>query len=854
MQTPLPPDISSTTNPDVPRGIAEDYAAQTHLPDEMIDSDGTIRPHWRKFVSILDGLGSHELRLRWDHARRLIHENGVTHNVYGDPHGLDRPWGLDLIPLLMPALEWQKVCDGLVQRARLLDALIADLYGPARAVREGLLPPELVWANCGFLRACHGITLPENRWLHLYAADLVKTEDGQYEVLSDRTQAPSGAGYSLENRIVLSQTLPGAFRQCNVERLAPFFAALRDTLSSLAPANQDNPRIVLLTPGPLNETYFEQTFLAKYLGYALVQGNDLTVRDGHVYLKTVGKLQKVDVILRRVDDDYCDPLELYAASYLGVPGLVQAVRQRNVTVANALGTGLLQAPGFLPFLPELCRQLLGERLQLPSVPTWWCGQPKELQFVLEHLEQMVIKPAYPTRGEDPVFGQELSKEHLSELAHKIKAHPEKYVAQNQLMSCTTPALIDDHIQPRRFVIRPYLAAHRGSYTAMEGALTRITPSKDSLVVSMQRGGGSKDTWILSEGTVSQMTLLQAPAAPIALRRGVGDLPSRNAEDLFWLGRYLERVGTEVRLARAALQRMTSKNDDDNHAGRILAEALEGDEAAPREPGNVSEFIEEVMGDDKKGGLQGIVTQTHRLTKVLRDRLPPDAWSITEQLYETVSTYEIDPEHPAADWARLLDSIIVSVAALLGLADDSMMSSRSWRFLGMGRRIERTIFTADLLEHTFGSDGNDPVLLQAVIEIAESAFAYRRRYLARLEAPAIVDLMVADESNPRAIAFQLARISRHLAELPRDPMHPNGDRDQQLMRELREFIQSANLVELCGPAEDGTRKPLIAFLASISERTAKLSEAIAQLYFTHAAISRNLGQIGEEPAPGKEAEA
>jgi uncharacterized circularly permuted ATP-grasp superfamily protein/uncharacterized alpha-E superfamily protein len=853
MQTPLPPDISHT-NPDVPRGIAEDYAEHSHLPDEMLDSEGAVRPHWRKFISILDALGAHELRLRWDHARRLIHENGVTHNVYGDPHGLDRPWGLDLVPLLMPAKEWQGVSDGLIQRARLLDALVADLYGPARTIREGLLPPELVWANCGFLRSCHGITLPENRWLHLYAADLVKTSEGQYEVLSDRTQAPSGAGYTLENRIVLSQTLPGAFRHCNVERLAPFFAALRDTLGSLAVTNQDNPRIVLLTPGPLNETYFEQTFLAKYLGYALVQGNDLTVRDGHVYLKTVGQLQKVDVILRRVDDDFCDPLELYAASYLGVPGLVQAVRQRNVTVANALGTGLLQAPGFLPFLPALCRQLLGEQLQLPSVATWWCGQPKELQFVLENLAQMVIKPAYPTRGEDPVFGQELTKDQITELTRKIKTHPERYVAQNQLMSCTTPALIDDQVQPRRFVIRPYLAAHRGSYTVMNGALTRITPSKDSLVVSMQRGGGSKDTWILSEGQVSQMTLLAAPAAPLALRRGVGDLPSRNAEDLFWLGRYLERVGTEVRLARAALQRMTSRNDDDRHAGHILAEALQGGETQPADLENVSEFIDEVMGDDKKGGLQGIVAQTHRLTKVLRDRLPPDAWSITEQLYETVTNYEIDLDAPAADWEKLLDNMVVAVAALLGLADDSMMSSRSWRFLGMGRRIERTIFTAELLKHTFINAGDDPVLLQAVVEIAESAFAYRRRYLARLEAPAIVDLLVVDESNPRAIAFQLARIARHLEELPRDPAHPNGDRDQQLLAELRTSIQNANILALCVPAEDGSRKALEEFLSDISERTGQLSEAIAQLYFTHAAISRTLGQIGEDTAVGKEAEA
>src|SRR5579862_6611375 len=579
MQTPLTPDISDS-RPDRPRGIAEGYADHSPLPDEMMEPDGSIRPHWRSFVAMLDEMGARERRQRWDHARRLIHENGVTHNVYGDPHGLDRPWGLDLIPLLIPAEQWQRLCDGLIQRARLLDALVADLYGAARTVREGLLPPELVWANPGFLRPCHGAVPLHNRWLHLYAADLAKSAEGQYEVLSDRTQAPSGGGYSLENRIVLSRTLPVAFRQSNVERLAPFFAALRETLASFAPGNRDNPRIALLTPGPYNETYFEQSFLANYLGYALVQGNDLTVRDAKVYLKTVGALQRVDVILRRVDDHFCDPLELYSGSYLGVPGLLEAVRRGNVVVANALGTGVLQAAGFLPFLPGLCRHLLGEELKLPSVPTWWCGQPAELRFVLEHLPQLVIKSAYPTQGEDPIFGHELTRDELGHLAKKIEAHPSKYVAQEEVTASSAPAFVDDRLQPRRFVVRPFLVAHKDSYEVMNGALTRITP-EDSLVVSLQRGGGSKDTWILSDGFVSQMTLLTLSNRPIPFSRGVGDLPSRFADDLFWLGRYAERAASQVRLARAAIRNMMEERGGaESHSGQVLAAALQGGYTRP----------------------------------------------------------------------------------------------------------------------------------------------------------------------------------------------------------------------------------------------------------------------------------
>src|SRR6202790_4897519 len=439
------------------RGFADNYGSDSPFPDEMVKPDRTLRPHWREFVSLLDELPSGEFGHRRDLARRLIHQNGVTHNVYGDPNGLDRPWSLDFIPLLIAGAHWDSISEGLIQRARLLDRLLADLDGPADTVFSGVLPPELLWANPGFLRPCHGIRLPQGRWLHLYAADLVRNETGQFEVLSDRTQAPSGAGYTLENRIVLSRALPSVFRQCKVQRLAPFFVSLRETLASLACVNHENPRVVLLTPGPYNETYFEHSYLARYLGYSLVQGNDLTVRDTIVYMKTLGGLQRVDVILRRVDDNFCDPLELFSDSYLGIPGLLQAIRRGHVAVANAVGAGVLQAPGFLPFLPSLCRHLLGEELKLPSVQTWWCGQAAELAYVLEHLQELVIKSAYPTVGEDPVFGPSLTRDEIAELARKIKDRPGKYVAQKQVMSCTAPALIGESLQPRRFVVRSYLA-------------------------------------------------------------------------------------------------------------------------------------------------------------------------------------------------------------------------------------------------------------------------------------------------------------------------------------------------------------------------------------------------------------
>jgi uncharacterized circularly permuted ATP-grasp superfamily protein len=533
-----------------------DYPPRTGMPDELFDSAGEVRPHWELFLASLRELGLPELTRRWNEAKHLIHENGVTYNVYGDPRGMNRPWQLDPIPQLISQSDAETLEQGLIQRGRLLEILMQDLYGPQRTLATGLLPRQLVIHNPAFLRSCHNINVPANRYLHLYAANIGRGADGIFRVLGDRTQSPSGAGYALENRIVLSRMLPDAFRECQVQRLAPFFRTLRDTLRSIGPHNRDNPRIVLLTPGPYNETYFEHAYLARYLGYTLVEGADLTVRDNHVFLKVLGGLQPVDVILRRLDDDYCDPLELRPDSFLGVPGLVQAVLAGNVAVANALGTGLLETPALLAFLPGLCRHFLGEDLRLPSVATWWCGERVACEYVLAHLDELVIKPALASTRLEPVFVDELSRVQREELIVRIRARPGDYVGQQRLTLSTTPVLEGKRLQPRHLVLRTYLAAHDDSFLMMPGGLTRVSAAADTMVVSMQRGGGSKDTWVLSDAPVSEVSLLQPGGQPVALNRGGNDLPSRVADNLYWLGRYVERAEALTRLLRAVFVRLT----------------------------------------------------------------------------------------------------------------------------------------------------------------------------------------------------------------------------------------------------------------------------------------------------------
>jgi uncharacterized circularly permuted ATP-grasp superfamily protein len=533
--------------------------------------------------------------------------------------------------------------------------------------------------------------VPGRRFLHLYAADLGRSPDGTYFVLRDRTQAPSGAGYALENRIVLSRMLPETFRDCRVQRLSLFFQTLRDSLRSIAPGGPDHPRVVLLTPGPYNETYFEHAFLARYLGYTLVEGADLTIRDDRVYLKLLGGLQPVDVILRRLDDDYCDPLELRGGSFLGVPGLVQAVRAGNVVLANALGSGLVESPALLAYLPALCRHLLGEDLKLPSVSTWWCGEHDAREHVLANLDRMVIKRTFPTSRRGPVFGESLGFSQRKDLVEAVRARPHDFVGQEQLRLSTTPVLVGGQIRPRHLVLRSFLTSAGASYAVMPGGLTRVSSADGTLDVTMQEGGGSKDTWVVSDSPVSDFSLLPPTVQAVDLSRGGGDLPSRVADDLYWLGRFVEGA---VRLLRVILVRITEQSGlADVPELLCLLRALTyqtktypgflGEGAEERIASPVKELLAVVFEVKRPGSLASMVDSLHRLAGRVRDRISTDMWRILSSL-----DLEADPDDPTARRALsevidLLDRKVITLAAFGGLVAEGMTRGQGWRFLDAG---------------------------------------------------------------------------------------------------------------------------------------------------------------------------
>jgi uncharacterized circularly permuted ATP-grasp superfamily protein/uncharacterized alpha-E superfamily protein len=839
------------------RLLSTSYPQTAGVYDEMSAAPGVLRPHWNVFINSLSEIGEQELGRRWKTARQRIRENGVTYNVYGDPLGMDRPWNLDAIPLMISPSEWSQLETGLIQRARLLNLILADLYGPQQLLRGGLIPPALVFGNPGFRRPCHGVRVAGNTYLHLLAVDLARGPDGDWWVISDRTQAPSGAGYALENRIVMAETFPDLFREFQVKRLASFFRSFRDTLLRLSPIKRDNPRVVLLTPGPFNETYFEHSYLARYLGFTLVQGGDLTVRDNRVFLKTLEGLKQVDVILRRLDDSFCDPIELRSDSFLGVAGLVEAARAGNVTVANALGSGLIETSAFMPFLPGLGQRMLGEKLKLPTAATWWCGQPKALRYVIDNLDFLIVKPAFPSKGMEPVFGGKLSADERSRLISRINESPHEFAGQELLNLSTVPVWSEEHgLTPRRVVLRVYLAAEGDSWVVIPGGLARVSPSIDTPVVSMQRGGGSKDTWVLSDGPVDTFSLQRARYIPADLSRGVvSDLPSRAADHIFWLGRYAERSEHLARMLRCILIRFTGQlgatDESEWESLMKMHNCLESPHArlSTDEPQGHSdpmrdleqEILSRIFEEQRSDSLTAILNRAGRSAAQVRDRLSSDLLRIVSQ-FGSMARVADSPAWgyvSVGDALAVLNGCIGTLASLRGIEMENMTRGPGWHFLSIGRRLERSIHLVKLFRTIIV-----PFTLQTwpalemLLEVADSSMAYRSRYFTILQPAPVLDLLMNEEVNPRSLAFQMKDLSEHCRSLSSMPSGAGWPiLKQKRLEEAASNLFREDVRMLSEPGAEAPRVRLDELLAEVDAALPALSNAITHAYFSHVEAVR-----------------
>ncbi len=779
--------------------------------DELHQSDGSIRPHWKVIQDGLDALGPVVLARRWEEARRLIRDNGITYAGPTDPGGVRRPWELDPIPAVLPDSDWDILRHGLCQRIYLLEKILDDLYGPQELIKSGVLPPYLVYADPNFLRPCVGLCVPPGSRLLMASCDVLRDNSGRWLVIRDRTQSPSGFGYILENRLVVARMFGELFRESKALPLAPFFQGLRRRLGEFAEC-ADSDKTVLLSGGPAQAGYFEDAYLAQYLGCTLVEAGDLTVRGSQVFLKMLDGLQKVGSILRRVRDVDSDPLELHSPGWSGIPGLTQAVRAGNVIVTNGLGSGLIESPGLAAYLDDCCRFLLGSPLKIQSLPSRWCGDPTHLQWVRENFEQLVIRrttyrqPVGSPNQQRLWFVSNLTPPQRQQLWSEIEQNPRTYVGQQFCRSSSFPSLAAHQLTPKSGHFRFFLGAGGGSpgsgqgfhrpnampYELLPGGLVRTRQESfrsDHALI------GSKDLWCIgSQGrsspvTESDSTIISkalppssrpwtgvAPSKPLVLTRFGGDLPSRSADNFYWLGRYVERLEFLVRAARVALKTVIEFPHLHHLENLLLSYWPCFSNSLPTASGTagsaqnlsvwqqVAGWIRDGQGAD---GLLTLLSRTQALSGSLSDRLSSDSLQVIHNLRFQPQAFR-EPNHAL----QYLESLSIPLWAWSGIVAQSLHRGHGHRFLEIGHAFERAWQGRALLYLLNLAKGMDDVseshvLLEFALEVADSSRVYRRRYQTRLEAPAALDLLLVDSENPRSIAYQLQRLKICMDGLPRE---------------------------------------------------------------------------------------
>lgn len=869
--------------------LLTDYPNARGNFDEMLDASHQPRAHWRTFIERLADEPANVMRQRTEIVQRKVRENGVTYNIYDDSKGVQRPWDLNVLPLILPHDEWSKIEAAVIQRASLLNHILIDVYGKQELLAQGSLPAALIHGHAGFLRPCHNMPHYDNIALHFHAVDLARAPNGRWWVVGDRTQAPSGAGYALENRFVIARAFPELFRDLKIRHLAGFFSTMLESLShwgrlcasnsindngSTLPANE-NPLIVLFTPGPYNETYHEQSFLARYLGVPLVEGSDLTVRNGMVWLKTLSGLQRVHVIMRRVDDEFCDPLELRADSALGVAGLTEVARKGNVLIANSLGSNLLESGALLGFLPSLSEKILGEPLKMPSVGTWWCGEPAALEEVIAKLDQLIIKPSFPQLRQFPVFGKDLKGSARAAFISKMRAHPQNFVAQDLVQLSQAPVWKPG--PPARLTtsaigLRVYACATPGGYVVMPGGLTRVATGPDGRVLAMQRGGGSKDTWVQASGKADNVSTPARNKSSLDLVREDTHLSSRVAENLYWFGRYAERCDNISRLMRTTLDLLINTPPEFRHNEWPTIQALcvwshlitvpiisQADELAKTQSQSQSQsqgqtqsqtqgqlvqsgessppllmsdaqiesaLLLAVVSPDVPG-LANQLQHLYRIASHLRERLSLDNWRTLNQMMQRFSNSE--QALTLSDATTMLDEAISYLMTLAGFALDGMTRDKGWRFLSIGRRIERLQFLCTLLQHGLAMKTGSN--LDWLLEMADSIVTYRSRYMARPEWSSVLDLLLLDENNPRSVVFQLEGVLNYLNKLA-DTYGPCGAEVlDPLLKELT-ALEPATDVRAGNPE-------IIDLLMRISRASGLVSEQIGLRFFSYTGDGQQL---------------
>jgi uncharacterized circularly permuted ATP-grasp superfamily protein/uncharacterized alpha-E superfamily protein len=858
----------ASSGPDLTQRVAAHAGAGApgHY-DELRGGAGSagLAPHWQEFFAALPEDALADMDRKGRELARQVHDNGITYNIYADRDGPQRPWSVDLFPLIIPADEWQRIESGVLQRARLLEAIIADAYGSQRLLRESLVPPALVQGHPGYLRAMQGVQPAGGRHLHILAFDLARGADGRWVLVSQRAEAPSGLGYLLENRMLVARQFALPHEAVNVRPLAGVYRELVESLKRLSPAGARS-HVALLTPGPYNETYFEHAYLARELGLTLAEGGDLTVRDQRLYLRTLGGLEPVHILLKRLDDAFLDPLELRADSTLGVPGLLQAVRAGNVVMANAPGAAFLESPALLGFLPALCERLLGQKLELPALDTFWCGERAAMHEVLQRLEQGVIKPTWPGEFE-PVLAPGLDAEARAQWTRRIMENPERHTVQNHLPLAQLPtwdaslkATDARAIVPRHYTLRVFaLAGGRNDWYVLPGGLARIAPVH-SESASMQRGGSSADVWVKAS-TQLELAVASSPSsilAPAARRKRL--VTSRAAENLFWLGRYTERAENSVRLARLCLGSQEAETPSSQRTLTWLEDLARRHGLLPEAPASerpeiiyLSQrarrlrleraLVVELDAWQRNSGVGYNLRALKNAASTVRERLSIEQWNT---IIDCVDHFERDcheanagPGYSSGQAMAALNHASTMLAAILGAQSDRMTRDDGWQLLSIGRHLERLGILAHALDLAVAAGllkapAEDGSGFAALLALFDSTITYQAQHQQSRTLPALLDLLVLDDENPRALASVTRNLRRRLGMLA-GASHEAPDVLAQGVPEAGLWT----LAQLCETDQDGQLSTLGNCLQESIAAAWRVSDAIGARHFTHT-LDRSVG--------------